>query len=144
MSRKTPLMEQYHRIKSEHQDAILFFRLGDFYEMFFEDAETASRELDIALTSRDKNKEGAIPLCGVPFHSAAPYISKLISRGYKVAVCEQVEDPKDAKGIVKREVTRIITPGVILDGEDLTRGRSNYLMAIATNGGSQRSRTASP
>ena len=135
MSRKTPLMEQYHRIKSEHQDAILFFRMGDFYEMFFEDAETASRELDLALTSRDKNKEGAIPLCGVPFHSAAPYISKLISRGYKVAVCEQVEDPKDAKGIVKREVTRIITPGVILDGEDLTRGRSNYLMAIATNGG---------
>ena len=107
------MMHQYLRIKERYRDAILFFRLGDFYEMFFEDAETVSRILDIALTSRNKNEDSAVPLCGVPYHSAEPYIRKLLDAGHKVAVCEQVEDPKTAKGVVQREVVRVITPGTV-------------------------------
>ncbi len=125
-------MRQYLRIKSEYPDAILFFRMGDFYEMFFEDAEIASRELEIALTSRDKGQEDSVPLCGVPWHSSQPYISKLIRNGYKVAICEQVEDPKGAKGLVKREVVRVFSPGLIDDPETLEAKENNFLMSLAS------------
>ncbi len=126
----TPLMKQYKEIKSQHQDSILFFRLGDFYEMFYEDAIKASKELGLTLTSRNKEKDKDIPLAGVPYHTANPYIAKLISKGYKVAICEQTEDPKEAKGIVKREVIRIITPGTVMDVETLDSKSNNYLMSI--------------
>jgi len=126
----TPLMKQYKEIKSNFEDSILFFRLGDFYEMFFEDAVKASRELGLTLTSRNKEKNVDVPLAGVPFHSADSYITKLVSKGYKVAICEQTEDPKMAKGIVKREVVKIITPGTIVDVEALDAKSNNYLMSI--------------
>ncbi|MCX5780836.1 MAG: DNA mismatch repair protein MutS [Firmicutes bacterium] len=128
MAGHTPMIEQYLGIKKEQQDAILLFRLGDFYEMFFEDAQTASRALDIVLTSRDGGG-GKIPMCGVPHHAVTNYIAKLIGKGYKVAICDQVENPKQAAGIVKREVTRIITPGTILDELMLEEGKNNYLAA---------------
>ena len=126
----TPLMKQYREIKSNFEDSILFFRLGDFYEMFFEDAVKASRELGLTLTSRNKEKNMDVPLAGVPFHSADSYITKLVSKGYKVAICEQTEDPKMAKGIVKREVVKIITPGTVVDVEALDAKSNNYLMSI--------------
>lgn len=126
----TPMVKQYLRIKAIYNDAILMYRVGDFYEMFFEDAEIASKLLDITLTSRNKNEENPIPLCGVPYHSVEPYIAKLLSLGRKVAICDQVEDPKDAKGVVKREVTRVVTPGIVLDGEGVASGSHNYLAAI--------------
>lgn len=126
----TPMMRQYLEIKDQHRDAILFFRLGDFYEMFFEDAERASSILDIALTSRNKNQEASVPLCGIPFHSAGQYIRRLVHEGHKVAICEQVEDPKTSKGIVKREVTRVITPGLLVDEESLNATEPNYLAAL--------------
>ena len=126
----TPLMKQYREIKSNFEDSILFFRLGDFYEMFFEDAVKASRELGLTLTSRNKEKNVDVPLAGVPFHSADSYITKLVSKGYKVAICEQTEDPKMAKGIVKREVVKIITPGTVVDVEALDAKSNNYLMSI--------------
>ncbi len=126
----TPMMQQYLRIKERYRDAILFFRLGDFYEMFFEDAETASRILDIALTSRNKNEDSAVPLCGVPYHAAEPYIRKLLDAGHKVAVCEQVEDPKTAKGVVQREVVRVITPGTVTSAEALDARDNNFLSAV--------------
>jgi len=126
----TPLMKQYKEIKSNFEDSILFFRLGDFYEMFFEDAVKASRELGLTLTSRNKEKNVDIPLAGVPFHSADSYITKLVSKGYKVAICEQTEDPKASKGIVKREVVKIITPGTVVDVEALDAKSNNYLMGI--------------
>ena len=126
----TPLMKQYKEIKSNFEDSILFFRLGDFYEMFFEDAVKASRELGLTLTSRNKEKNVDIPLAGVPFHSADSYITKLVSKGYKVAICEQTEDPKMAKGIVKREVVKIITPGTVVNVEALDAKSNNYLMSI--------------
>lgn len=126
----TPLMKQYKEIKSNFEDSILFFRLGDFYEMFFEDAVKASKELGLTLTSRNKEKNADIPLAGVPFHSADSYITKLVSKGYKVAICEQTEDPKTAKGIVKREVVKIITPGTVVDVEALDAKSNNYLMSI--------------
>ena len=127
----TPMMQQYLQIKERYRDAILFFRLGDFYEMFFEDAETAARILDIALTSRNKNEDSAVPLCGVPYHSAEPYIRKLLDAGHKVAVCEQVEDPKTAKGVVQREVVRVITPGTITATEALDARGNNFLTAVS-------------
>ena len=127
----SPMIRQYLQIKEKHQDAILFFRLGDFYEMFFEDAEKASKLLDIALTSRNRNEESSVPLCGVPYHAATPYIGKLLEAGYKVAVCEQVEDPKTAKGVVQREVVRVITPGTITDGESLDGRDNNFLVALS-------------
>jgi len=131
MSDVTPMMRQYLEIKSQYPDAVLFFRLGDFYEMFLEDAVKASRILDIALTSRNRNADGAdVPLCGVPYHSANPYIAKLIEAGEKVAICEQVEDPKAAKGIVRREVVRVITPGLVLEGDTLTPKENNYLVSL--------------
>ena len=129
MAKFTPMIEQYLEVKANHQDAILFFRLGDFYEMFFEDAVLAARELEIVLTSRDGGQQ-KIPMCGIPYHAVNNYLPRLISRGYKVAICEQVEDPKQASGIVKREVTRIISPGTILEDFMLDEGTSNYLAAV--------------
>ena len=126
----TPMMRQYLEIKAEHQDAILFYRLGDFYEMFFDDAVVASRLLDLTLTARNKNDANPIPLCGVPHHAAESYLAKLISHGKKVVVCEQIEDPKLAKGIVKREVTRVITPGTALDEQCLEARHSNHLVCV--------------
>ena len=126
----TPLMKQYKEIKSNFEDSILFFRLGDFYEMFFEDAVKASKELGLTLTSRNKEKNADVPLAGIPFHSADSYMTKLVSKGYKVAICEQIEDPKTAKGIVKREVVKIITPGTVVDVEALDAKSNNYLMSI--------------
>ena len=107
---ETPMMQQYHRIKKDHPKAILFYRMGDFYEMFNEDAKIASSILNIALTSRNKNKSNPTPMCGIPYHAAPNYIAKLIKNGEKVAICEQTEDPKQAKGLVKREVIRVVTP----------------------------------
>ncbi len=126
----TPMMQQYLQIKERYQDAILFFRLGDFYEMFFEDAHTASKILDIALTSRNKSDDASVPLCGVPYHSVEPYIQKLLDAGHKVAVCEQVEDPALAKGVVKREVVRVITPGTVTAVEALDARGNNFLAAL--------------
>ncbi|MFQ5991030.1 MAG: DNA mismatch repair protein MutS [Nitrospiraceae bacterium] len=126
----TPLMRQYRDIKRAYKDAILFFRVGDFYEMFFEDAEEASRLLSIALTSRDKSQSDPVPLCGVPYHAAAGYIAKLLTAGRTVALCEQVEDPKLAKGLLRREVVRLYTPGTLIDTELLPPVSSNYLAAI--------------
>jgi DNA mismatch repair protein MutS len=129
----TPLMRQYAAIKKEHPNALLFFRLGDFYELFFDDAVLAARELKITLTSRNKEKGVAIPMCGVPYHAAEGYIAKLIRRGYKVAVCEQVEDPRLAKKLVRREVTRVVTPGTASDSS-LNAEENNFLAAVATAG----------
>ncbi len=130
MAQLTPMMMQYLQIHEEVPDALLFFRLGDFYEMFFDDALTASRELEIALTGRDCGLEERAPMCGVPHHAAQNYITRLVEKGYKVAICEQVEDPKDAKGIVRREIIRIISPGTISDGKLLESKKNNYLMAL--------------
>lgn len=126
----TPMMSQYLKTKEEYPDSILFYRLGDFYEMFFDDAIKASRELEITLTGKDCGLAERAPMCGVPFHSASVYIAKLIAKGYKVAICEQVEDPKQAKGIVKREVIRIVTPGTVVDEELLDERTNNYLAVI--------------
>ena len=124
-------MNQYLSVKREYPDAILLFRLGDFYEMFYEDAKTASKILGIALTSRDRSKKNPVPLCGVPFHSVEPYISKLLQSGNKVAVCEQVGDPRQAKGIVDRKVVRVLTPGAVLDSENLESKSNNFLACVA-------------
>ncbi|SER08533.1 DNA mismatch repair protein MutS [Gracilibacillus ureilyticus] len=126
----TPMMQQYLKIKAEYKDSFLFFRLGDFYEMFFEDAVKAAEELEITLTSRDAGKDDRIPMCGVPHHSAENYIKTLIEKGYKVAICEQVEDPKTAKGVVKREVVQLITPGTIMEGQMLEDKENNYLAVL--------------
>ena len=126
----TPMMQQYLKTKEEYPDCILFYRLGDFYEMFFDDAIKASRELEITLTGKDCGLSERAPMCGVPFHSASVYIAKLIERGFKVAICEQVEDPKLAKGIVKREVIRVVTPGTVVDEELLDEKTNNYLAVI--------------
>lgn len=126
----TPAMKQYVEIKQKYPDCILLYRMGDFYELFFEDAQTVAPILEITLTSRNKGKEDSVPLCGFPYHAAASYIAKLVEKGFKVAVCEQVEDPKLAKGIVKREVIRVITPGLVLEEENLAVGESNYLAGI--------------
>ena len=130
MAGDTPLMAQYKEIKKQNKESILFFRLGDFYEMFFEDAVIASKELGLTLTSRNKEKDIEVPLAGIPYHSSSAYIGKLVAKGYKVAICEQVEDPKVAKGIVKREVVRVVTPGTIIDTEYLDEKSNNYLMGI--------------
>lgn len=130
MAKYTPMMEQYFSIKDQYQDCILMFRLGDFYEMFFDDAVTASRVLEIALTGRDCGQEERAPMCGVPYHAVDGYISKLIENGYKVAICEQLEDPALAKGIVKRDVVRVITPGTIIDQGMLDEKSNNYLCCI--------------
>jgi DNA mismatch repair protein MutS len=126
----TPMVRQYLQIKERYRDAILFFRLGDFYEMFFEDAEKASKILDIALTSRNRSDTSAVPLCGVPYHAVNPYIGRLLSAGYKVAICEQVEDPKTAKGVVQREVVRVVTPGTVTEEESLDSRDNHFLVAV--------------
>ena len=131
----TPMMRQYLKTKDEYRDTILFYRLGDFYEMFFEDAKLVSRELELTLTGKDCGMSERAPMCGVPFHSASSYIAKLIDKGYKVAICEQVEDPKEAKGLVKREVVRVITPGTIVDSELLSEKDNNYLSVIYAENG---------
>ena len=127
MAELSPMMKQYFEIKKDYGDTILMFRLGDFYEMFFDDAKTASKELDLVLTGRDCGQEERAPMCGVPFHSADGYIAKLVSKGYKVAVCEQLEDPKTAKGIVKRDVIRVITAGTVIESSMLDETKNNYL-----------------
>ena len=126
----SPMMEQYMEIKASYEDCILFFRLGDFYEMFFDDAILASKELELTLTGKNCGQEERAPMCGVPFHSAESYIAKLVEKGYKVAICEQVEDPKDAKGIVKREVIQIVTPGTVTAQSMLAEKENNYLAAV--------------
>lgn len=130
----TPMIRQYLQVKEKYQDAILFFRLGDFYEMFFEDAERASKILDIALTSRNRSDTAAVPLCGVPYHAVNPYIGRLLSAGYKVAICEQVEDPKTAKGVVQREVVRVVTPGTVTEEESLDSRDNHFLVAVCHGG----------
>src|SRR5881398_1193930 len=131
---ETPLMRQYLDIKDRYPDALLLFRLGDFYEMFFEDAVLGARLLDLTLTSRDKGKDDAVPMCGVPHHAARGYLAKLTELGHKVVVCDQVEDARLAKGLVKREVVRIVTPGVVLDDEVLDPKRPRYVAAIVPQG----------
>ena len=132
----TPMMRQYHKIKMEHPDLLLFFRLGDFYEMFFEDAVTGSRELEITLTSRNNDRSGnPIPMCGIPYHAAENYLTRLLKKGFKVAICEQVEDPRQAKGIVRREVTRILTPGTTIEKGLLDSKENNYLGCLEDKDG---------
>jgi DNA mismatch repair protein MutS len=130
LAKLTPMMQQYMEIKERYKDSILLFRLGDFYEMFFSDAEIASKELEITLTGRDCGLEERAPMCGVPYHAVNTYISRLIAKGYKVAICDQIEDPATAKGIVKRDVTRVITPGTVIDPAMLDEKKNNYLMAV--------------
>ena len=132
----TPMMRQYYSIKQQYPDCLLFFRLGDFYEMFQDDAKVGARELDLTLTTRDRNKPEAerTPMCGVPYHSADAYIARLIAKGYKVAICEQMEDPATAKGIVERDIIRIVTPGTVIDSSMLDEGRNNYICAIYLDG----------
>ena len=134
MTKLSPMMKQYFKIKEEHKDTILFFRLGDFYEMFFEDAKIASKELELTLTGRDCGQEERAPMCGVPYHSSESYIARLVSKGYKVAICEQVEDPNEAKGIVKRSVVRIITPGTVLENTMLDETCNNFICNIYISG----------
>ncbi len=128
----SPMMAEYVKTKQQYKDCILFYRLGDFYEMFFEDALTVTKELEITLTGQDCGLEARAPMCGVPFHAAETYINRLIEKGYKVAICEQVEDPKKAKGLVKREVIRVVTPGTTLDAASLDESKNNYLMSIVS------------
>ncbi|HBG01204.1 MAG TPA: DNA mismatch repair protein MutS, partial [Firmicutes bacterium] len=126
----TPMMQQYYQLKEEYPDSILFFRLGDFYEMFGDDAKVASKVLEIALTSREAGPQGRVPMCGVPHHAAEGYLEKLVRSGYRVALCEQLEDPKQAKGVVKRDVVRVITPGTFIEGH-LDGEENQFLVAIA-------------
>lgn len=127
MAAKSPLMEQYKSIKNEHKDAFLFYRLGDFYELFYDDAVTVSHELELTLTGKNAGPEGRVPMCGIPYHAAETYIYRLVQKGYKVAICEQLEDPKKAKGLVKRDVIRIVTPGTILFENSIADKSNNYL-----------------
>ncbi|MCF8078528.1 MAG: DNA mismatch repair protein MutS, partial [Desulfobacterales bacterium] len=127
------MIQQYLAIKETYPDVLLFYRMGDFYEMFFEDAQVASKALEITLTSRNKKDKTPIPMCGVPVRAVQGYIARLLEKGHKVAVCEQVEDPTEAKGLVKREVVRVITPGMILENEYLDAASNNYVLALARN-----------
>ena len=138
----TPLMRQYNGIKQQVPNALLMFRLGDFYELFFEDAVVAARELEITLTSRNKEKGAAIPMCGVPFHAAEGYIARLIQKGYRVAICDQMEDPKSAKGLVKRELMRVVTPGTAMDASLVRSRENNFLAAVARHGSGNAARSA--
>ena len=130
MAELSPMMKQYFEIKEQNKDCILFYRLGDFYEMFYDDAKLASRELELTLTGRDCGQEERAPMCGVPFHSCEGYIARLVAKGYKVAICEQTEDPKAAKGLVKREIIRIITPGTVMEQSMLDEGKNNYICCM--------------
>lgn len=131
----TPMVQQYMEIKKQHEDKLLFYRLGDFYELFFGDAITASRELNLTLTQRAGNTKHPIPMCGVPFHSVDGYLAKLIKKGYRIAICDQMEDPKKAVGIVKREVTKILTPGTVLSDAVLDDEHNQYLAAVSIGDG---------
>ena len=135
MAEMTPMMRQYMAVKEQHRDEILFFRLGDFYEMFFDDARLASRELELTLTGKDCGMDERAPMCGVPYHSCENYIARLVEKGYKVAICEQAEDPKLAKGLVKREIVRVVTPGTVIEGSMLDEARNNYLAAVCGQNG---------
>ena len=128
MAELTPMMQQYMETKEQYKDCILFYRLGDFYEMFFEDAQIASRELELTLTGKSCGQEERAPMCGVPYHAVESYLNKMVSKGYKVAICEQMEDPKLAKGIVKREVVRIVTPGTNLNVQALEETKNNFIL----------------
>lgn len=130
MAELTPMMQQYLETKEQYQDCILFYRLGDFYEMFYEDALTASKELEITLTGKSCGQEEKAPMCGVPYHAVEGYLNKLVSKGYKVAICEQMEEAKVTRGIVKREVVRVVTPGTNLNTQALEESKNNYLMCI--------------
>ena len=126
----SPMMQKYLETKEEYKDCILFYRLGDFYEMFFDDAITASKELELTLTGKSCGLEERAPMCGVPYHAVDNYLNRLVSKGYKVAICEQIGDPKTTKGLVKREVVRIVTPGTNLDTQSLDESKNNYIMCI--------------
>ena len=129
-SKLSPMMQQYIEIKEQYQDEILFFRLGDFYEMFFNDAKTVSKELELTLTGKNCGLEERAPMCGVPFHSADTYIARLIEKGYKVAICEQTEDPASAKGLVRREVIQVVTPGTLLSSTMLRENENNFIASV--------------
>ena len=128
------MMQQYFEIKKHHQDHILFFRLGDFYEMFFNDATLASKELELTLTGRDCGGNERAPMCGVPYHSAESYIARLVKKGYKVAICEQMENPAETKGMVRREVVRVVTPGTVVENSMLDEDANNYLASVYVRG----------
>ena len=134
VSKLSPMLMQYKKLKQENRDCILFFRLGDFYEMFFEDAKIASEELDLTLTGRDCGLDERAPMCGVPHHSCEAYIARLIAKGYKVAICEQMEDPSKAKGLVTRDVVRIVSPGTVIEGSILEEDRNNYICSVYLSG----------
>jgi DNA mismatch repair protein MutS len=134
MGQLSPMMQQYLKIKEENKDSILFFRLGDFYEMFFEDAKLASKELELTLTGRDCGLEERAPMCGVPYHSCESYIARLVQKGYKVAICEQMEDPSKAKNIVKRDIVRVVTPGTVIESSMLDESKNNYISCIYSEG----------
>lgn len=134
MANLSPMMQQYFEIKEQYPDTILFFRLGDFYEMFYEDAKLASRELELTLTGRDCGQEERAPMCGIPFHSYESYLARLVAKGYKVAICEQMEDPALAKGLVKRDIIRVVTPGTVLESSMLDETRNNYICSLCVGG----------
>ena len=134
MAELSPMMQQYLEIKNQHKDEILFYRIGDFYEMFFDDAVTASRELDLTLTGKQCGLAERAPMCGVPFHSYEGYVARLIAKGYKVAICEQVEDPAKAKGLVKRDIIRVVTPGTVIESSMLQDDRNNYIASLYLKG----------
>src|SRR3954467_11135417 len=134
----TPAMRQYLDAKQQHRDAILFFRMGDFYEIFYEDALLAARALELTLTSRSKDVNGGIPMCGVPFHAVDPYIGRLVKKGFRVAICDQVEDPRKAKGIVKREIVRVVSPGTLTDSHYLDAREPAFLLAMSPGGGNSK------
>ena len=136
MAQLSPMMAQYFEIKKKHKDEIVFFRLGDFYEMFYDDAILASKELELTLTGRDCGQEERAPMCGVPFHSYENYVAKLIAKGYKVAICEQMEDPATAKGLVKRDIIRVITPGTVIESSMLQDDKNNYIGSVYLKNGS--------
>ena len=135
MAQLSPMMAQYFEIKKKHKDEIVFFRLGDFYEMFYDDAILASKELELTLTGRDCGQEARAPMCGVPFHSYENYVAKLIAKGYKVAICEQMEDPATAKGLVKRDIIRVITPGTVIESSMLQDDKNNYIGSVYLKNG---------
>ncbi|MFR9067858.1 MAG: hypothetical protein ACLVJH_14270 [Faecalibacterium prausnitzii] len=134
MAELSPMMQQYLEIKKQHKDEILFYRIGDFYEMFFDDAVTASRELDLTLTGKQCGLAERAPMCGVPFHSYEGYVARLIAKGYKVAICEQMEDPAKAKGLVKRDIIRVVTPGTVIESSMLQDDRNNYIASMFLKG----------
>ena len=135
MAALSPMMQQYFEIKKQHPDKLLFFRLGDFYEMFYDDAIVASKELELTLTGRDCGQAERAPMCGVPFHSYENYVARLIEKGYKVAICEQMEDPALAKGLVKRDVVRVVTPGTVIEQSMLQDDRNNFIASILIENG---------